>query len=192
MPDPPCDLVSAMRAGSSADNAADPIYTCNAGLVLTGPFLSHLFGRLDLLERGPDGRQRVRGGEPASRAVHLLQYLVDSRMATPEPLLVLNKLLCGLPIDAPIAPAIEPRDDERAMCDGLLRAMIAQWDSIRDSSVAALRETFLQREGKITRGDDGWKLIVQRKTVDVLVDRIPWNISLIHHAWMPDPLHVTW
>jgi hypothetical protein len=58
--------------------------------------------------------------------------------------------------------------------------------------MAGLRETFLQREGKLQRTHDGWKLRVQRKTLDVLVDQIPWSISVVFHAWMPQPIHVTW
>jgi hypothetical protein len=58
--------------------------------------------------------------------------------------------------------------------------------------MAGLRETFLQREGKLQPTHDGWKLRVQRKTLDVLVDQIPWSISVVFHAWMPQPIHVTW
>jgi hypothetical protein len=70
--------------------------------------------------------------------------------------------------------------------------MIANWQAIAQSSIAALRETFLQREGKLEQHENGWKLRVQRKTVDVLVDQVPWNFSVILLPWMPLPLYVTW
>lgn len=171
---------------------AVPIYIDNAGLVLTGPFLPHLFQTLDLLDSGEDGRAGLRDHEAISRPVHLLQYLVDGRTAAPEPLLVLNKILCGVPPSTPIAGEIELTDGEREMCERLLRAMIENWKSISNTSIAGLQETFLRRDGRLERSDEGWKLRVQRKTVDVLVDQIPWSISLIYHRWMPQPLYVEW
>jgi hypothetical protein len=171
---------------------AAPIYIDNAGLVLSGPFLPHLFQTLDWLDSGHEGRAGLRDHDAISRAVHLLQYLVDGRTSAPEPLLVLNKILCGVPPSAPIAGEIEPTDREREICERLLRAMIENWKSISNTSIAGLQETFLQRDGRLERSDEGWKLRVQRKTVDVLVDQIPWSISLIYHRWMPQPLYVEW
>jgi hypothetical protein len=167
----------------------DPIYIDNAGLALAGAFLPHLFRSLDFLSDAP---VRMRDHEAGSRAVHLAQYLADGRTDAPEPLLVFNKILCGLPVAAPVLRAIEPTARERELCDSLLAAMIARWEIIHDSSVVALRETFLRRAGRLTRKDDAWELRVERKTLDVLVDRVPWNVALIFHAWMPQPLHVTW
>jgi hypothetical protein len=92
----------------------------------------------------------------------------------------------------PVAREIEPTDRERELCDALVKAMIAQWTMIKDSSVAALRETFLQRKGRLARKDGNWELRVERKSVDVLVDRVPWSFSVIYNAWMPHPLHVSW
>ena len=70
--------------------------------------------------------------------------------------------------------------------------MIANWTIVQNTSIAGLRETFLQREGKLVRGSQGWTLTVERKTVDVLVDQIPWGIALLYHRWMPEALHVQW
>ncbi len=175
-----------------AGDASDPIYIDNAGLVLAASFLPPLFQKLDMLEQDENGKFRLHERETASRGVHLLQHLVDGRTSAPEPLLVLNKILCGLPVGIAVAREIEPGDQELEVCEQLLRSMIANWKSIEGTSIAGLRETFLQREGRLERADDGWKLRVQRKTVDVLVDQIPWSISVVYHRWMPEPLRVTW
>ena len=187
--------VRATTAFSLAEHETDggePIYIDNAGLVLAGVFLPHLFRTLDMLGQNEASATQLRDHDTASRAVHLLQYLVDGRCSAPEPLLVLNKIMCGLPVGAPVARDIEPSERERELCDSLLAAMISRWEIIQDSSVAALRETFLQRDGRLARKGEGWELRVERKTLDVLVDRVPWNVSLIFNAWMPSPLHVTW
>jgi hypothetical protein len=70
--------------------------------------------------------------------------------------------------------------------------MIANWPVIRNTSLAALRETFLQREGRLLRGEGRWSLRVQRKGLDVLTDRVPWSFATVYHDWMADPIHVTW
>jgi hypothetical protein len=122
----------------------------------------------------------------------LLQYLVDGSTSAPEPSLALNKIICGVATSTTVEREIIPTEQEREGCERLLKAMIADWKIIEDTSIAGLRETFLQREGKLERTPDGWKLRVQRKTVDVLVDQIPWNFSVVYHNWMPQPLRVTW
>ena len=191
---PPIRARTAFRLGGDDDAAlkGEPIYIGNAGLVLANPFLPQMFDVLALMVRGENDKPALRDEAAASRAVHLLQYLVDGRTDRPEPLLVLNKLLCGLPISTPIERDIEPSETEREACDTLLRSMIENWPIVRGTSVAGLRETFLQRDGKLTLGEGGWRLQVQRKTLDVLVDQVPWSIGIVFHPWMPSALHVTW
>jgi hypothetical protein len=180
-------------SASSAEALPDgAIYVESAGLVLAAPFLLHLFRSLDVLTSDERGAPRLRDLEAASRAVHALQFLVDGRTDAPEPSLVLPKVLAGVPIAAPIARAVDLSASDRDQCERLLRSMIAHWKIISNTSIAGLRETFLCREGKLTRGDDRYVLRVQRKTVDVLVDQIPWSISVIMAPWMPLPMHVTW
>ena len=183
------------RSDDPMPAAAEPshaIFIGNAGLVLFNPYLPMLFERLGVLTPTESGVPRIQGLEAASRAVHLLQYMVDERLNTPEPALALNKVLCGLPTAQPIARSIEPVQADLDLCDGLLRAVIANWPILRNTSPAGLRETFLQRDGRLLRGDGRWNLQVQRKTLDVLTDQVPWSFSLVYHRWMIDPVHVTW
>jgi hypothetical protein len=184
--------LTAFRLRGEADSPPEPIFIDNAGLVLANPFLPHLFEALGLLVRDDRGKPRLRDEAAASRAVHLLQYLVDGRTDAPEPLLVLNKVLCGLPIAAPVDRAITASEAEIATCETLLRSILGNWPILSGTSVAGLRETFLRREGRLTLADSVWRLQVQRKTLDVLVDQIPWSIGVVFHAWMPGALHVTW
>jgi hypothetical protein len=197
-PPAPAANRSATRRGgfglaATPDATADRcLYIGNAGLVLAGPFLPHLFGTLDLLGEDADGKPAMRDLACASRAVHLLQWLVDERLEAPEPELVLNKLLCGLSPETAIEPRIIPSERELAQGLGLLNAMLTNWTIISSSSVEALRETFLQREGRLERREDGWSLQVQRKTLDVLVDRVGWGFGMIFHPWQRLPLRTTW
>ncbi|AWK89872.1 contractile injection system tape measure protein [Azospirillum thermophilum] len=182
------------RSRNRMDDAetGEPLYVDNAGLILFNPFLPLFLERLGLLAPDEDGVPRVTGTEAASRAVHLMQYLVDGRCDRPEPQLVLNKLLCGLAPSEPVLRAIEPDEADRAVCDGVIQAVIDNWTIIRNTSPAGLRETFLQREGRLQRDADRWTLQIQRKTVDILADQIPWNRSVVYHRWMTAPIHVVW
>jgi len=170
------------------------VHIQNAGLVLTAPFQPRLFESLHMLRHDDDGVTRFVDIPAAIRAMHVLQYLVDGRQSEAEPpgQWSLNRLLIGLPLEGPIYLQVQLTEHEISMCDELLKAMIANWTAISTSSVTALRETFLRRAGTLEFADDRWKLRVQRKTVDVLVDQIPWSIATIHHPWMLSSLHVTW
>ena len=181
-------------ATAAADEPRDerPYFLGNAGLVIVNPYLPTLFERLGLLAVDETGRQKIQSEEAASRACHLLQYLVDGRLDAPEPELVLNKLLCGLPTIVPVAPALVPEAGDLAMCDGLLAAVIAAWPPLANTSITGLQETFLQREGRLRRSNGQWALQVQRRALDVLMAQLPWGVSTIVNRWMPEPIHVTW
>lgn len=170
-----------------------PIYIDNAGLVLTAPFIPHLFRELGMLERNAGGALKLTEPATASCAVHLLQYLVTSHTATPEPLLVLNKILAGVPTAAAVTSQIEAAENELALCAKLLASMLANWPALSTgTSPAGLQNTFMQRKGRLTFDGDKWMLKVERKTLDVLVDQVPWSFRLIFHSWMPQPLYVEW
>lgn len=180
------------RASMTSRDEPGPIYLHNAGLVLTGPFLPRLFHTLDMLAPDDKGVLRMRDRETASRAVHIIHSLVDGRADTPEPLLILPKILCGLRTDVPVAREIVLSDAERAITEKLLTAIITNWTAISNTSIAGLRETFIRRDGKLTRGEGRWSLVVQRKALDVLLDRTPWSISMLYHPWMSAPVHIAW
>ncbi len=175
-----------------SSEAEEILYIDNAGLVLIGVFLPHLFKSLDMLHTNAEGKIRLRDKATFSRGVHMLQYLVNGSTSAPEPLLPLNKILCGESVHATIEPGIELTEQETGMCNQLLQAAIANWKIISTTSIEGLQETFLQREGRLVQVDNGWKLTVQRKTVDVLLDQTSWSFSVISHAWMPDAVYVSW
>jgi hypothetical protein len=182
------------RDARRADEApgADALYVANAGLVLVGAYLPRFFDMLGLLAPDDDGRRRLRDTEALTRAVHLLQFLADGRTDAPEAHLALNKVLCGATPADVVGASIDLSDDERASAEGLLRALIGHWTIVANTSIAGLRETFLQREGRLEDTSDGWRLTVQRKTLDVLVDQVPWSFSVLRHDFMPRPLYTRW
>lgn len=128
----------------------------------------------------------------AKRAAHLLNFLVFGEAKPVEPISALDRLLCGLPLATQDNGPFEISATERETIDGLLRAMIANWPTIGQTSTASLRETFLQREGVLTQGEGCWNLQVQPALVDVLLDRLPWSFAVCKLHWMPEALQVAW
>jgi hypothetical protein len=165
----------------------ETIYVENAGLVLAAAYVPRLFAMLNLTDN-----EQFKDTVSAERGVHLLQYLATGVSASPEYQLALNKLLCGVALDIPVADAIEITSEERSAIDGLLEAMIQHWKILGKTSVAGLRASFLQREGKLTRKDQSWHLLVVPKAFDMLLDQLPWGYSTIKSPWMSEVLNVQW
>jgi hypothetical protein len=124
--------------------------------------------------------------------VQLLQLLATDQADAPEPALVLNKLLCGLDQATPVARRFEPTEAERSAIDGLLVAVVQHWKVLGSTTPAGLRETFLQRTGRLQPRDDAWRLQVVPGPFDMLIDQLPWGYATIRHAWMKQVLHVEW
>lgn len=162
-------------------------YIANAGLVLLWPFFTTLFDRVGYLHD-----KAFTSPEAAARAVHLLQFLVTGDEDFPEHLLVLNKLLCGIERPQTLARIGPLTADEKATSEGMLGAALGQWEALKSTSIAGLRETFLQRPGKLVWSPDKVTLTVETKTVDILLDQCPWSLALIKLPWMALPLYVTW
>ncbi len=175
------------KQAAAAVSEGEEIYVRNAGLVLAGVYLPRLFGRVDLLENDV-----FRDAAAAERATHLLQYMADETIHPPEHLLVLNKILCGLQPDEPVRRDVDLTQPEQDAVDGLLGAMIAHWKTIGNTSIRGLRESFLQREGRLRLKDGAWNLLVQQRAFDMLLDKLPWGFGVIKHAWMSRAVYVEW
>lgn len=184
--DPPLRSDASMIA-SPLPAPGEAMHVANAGMVIAAPYLPRLFGMLGLLSGNAFADEAA-----AARGVHVLQFLVDGSVAPPEHLLILNKLLCGVPLDRPVPRDIALTADERTAAEGLVAGMIANWPAIGRTSVAGMRESFLQREGRITLERDAWKLLVEPRAFDMLLDRLPWSIATLRLPWMDRVLHVDW
>jgi len=169
------------------EETGEEIYIANAGLMLVSPYLPKLFEMLKLTEDS-----KFIDEEMAERAIHLLQYVVNERCDSPEFLLVLNKLLCGVVSKIPIAREIVPLPHEIEAIEGMLKGIIANWSALGSTSVAGLRESFLQRAGRLQLKNDNWYLKVEPKAFDMLLDRLPWSIAIIKYSWMKRPIYVEW
>jgi hypothetical protein len=180
------------RAGDSQKkkNAHEPlddaesIYIRNAGLVILAAYLPAFFRRL-----GIAGEKQVLDGPVALALQH---YLVFGSQDCAEWDLVLNKILCGVPLEDSVETPPPLTLEQKQEAELLLNAVIANWPALKNTSPNGLRATFLQREGVLRPKNGDWQLLLTRTSFDVLMDRLPWTISMIRLPWMPWMLYTDW
>lgn len=180
--------VSAEEAKTESKKEHQVKYTVReAGIILLAPFLERLFSKLGLYNKtGWESK------EAAWKAVHLLKFMATGQQQIPEYTLLLEKLLCGLPLHEPIPLEIFLTEEELTEGSLLLQSVLEHWQALRSTSVTGLRETFFKRDGLLAQKENNWVLQVERKTLDVLLDSLPWGYSIIRLPWNDFIINVEW
>ncbi|MFT4016068.1 MAG: contractile injection system tape measure protein [Agriterribacter sp.] len=176
----------------ATDKTSTPVppnpYIGNAGIILLHPFLPALFEALHLTIQ-----QQWVNEDAQHRAVLITAYIASGREDLPEFELALNKLICGLDIPDTLRQIPEAITVETvSACEEMITAAIQHWTALKNTGIEAFRETFLQRDGKITSVDKGWLLQVEQKGVDVLLNSLPWGIGVVKLPWMKAPIYTEW
>ena len=164
------------------------IYGQNVGVILLHPFLRSFLDERKLLNENG----HFKNNYCAERAVGLLHYLATGETETPEYNLSFQKILCGLPLNFPLQQTFLISEPDQKEAKKMMEAAIKHWDALGNISVEGLQEGFLQRTGKITQDETGLVLQVERKTIDILLDKIPWNTSLLKLPWLSKLCRVEW
>lgn len=169
-------------------------YISNAGLVLIHPYISgdndHEFSLFE--ELGLTKNHQFKDFTAQERALHILQYLVWGKENQPEFAMVLDKILCGVPAEQPVQRFISLTEVEKQACARVAELISADWRGISEISLEALRETFLQRMGKLSPHSMGYQLQVEGKTQDIILSRLPYGLSVIKFLWMEKYLWIEW
>lgn len=162
----------------------------NAGIVLLAPFFPRLFMMAEYLS---DDRRQFKNEELQNHAIFLLQYIIyGEEKEWLERDLLLNKVLVGMNVEAPLPSKVALTEKEKELADSLLENVKSMWSKIKNISTRAFREAFLIRKGSLSMKDDRWTLSVERKAYDVLLDSIPWSYSMLRTPWMHSLLMVNW
>ena len=164
----------------------------SAGLILLHPYLPRLFAALGWVgESHPQGEPVPWARLPQAAA--LLNWLATGRDEPFEFELGTAKLLLGLKPEDPLPVAAGLIGEaEREEGKALLGAVVQHWSALGQTSIDGLRVAFLQRGGLLYPAPDGWMLRPQGETFDLLLDRLPWGLSIIRLPWMPGCLHTEW
>jgi hypothetical protein len=164
----------------------ESIYVVNAGIILLHPFLQYYFKDFDLLEG-----EQFKDEQAKQTAVHLLYYLATGNEQPMEYELIMEKYLCGADIYEPIERFEELTDNMKEESDNLLNAMIQHWKALKTTSPDGLREAFLQRSGKLIVGERE-RVIIEHSVIDILLEHLPWNYSIITLPWLEKILYAEW
>ncbi len=159
----------------------------NAGLVILWPYLGSFFDRCRLLRDGVFSDELS-----AMQTVSLLQHLVNGEQGSGEQHLTLNKVLCGWPLNRPLCRFLPFPEGAVEESERLLQSVIGHWAILKNTSPQGLRESFLQRKGILCDEAASWVLQVERRSYDVLLDYLPWGITMVRLSWMTKPLIVQW
>ena len=126
------------------------------------------------------------------KAILLTQYLCTGNEDFDENELILNKLICGVDVNHFVDVSRRLEDFEKEFCESLLKGVVQNWDKIGNTSTEGLRESFLRREGLIRKTNKDYTLIVKKKPFDMLLDTLPWNITMVQNVFMKYRLLVEW
>ena len=164
-----------------------PDEVITAGLVILHPFLLPLFENLNWCKSAVWIDESCR-----NKALLAIQYLATGKQTDDERALTLHKILCGFPADHKIDASVALTKKEMKECRKLLNVVIGYWKVLRNSSIKSLQENFLQRAGKLEVHNGPFELSIERKTVDILIENLPWQIGIIKTPWMQRPLLCHW
>lgn len=166
----------------------EEMYCVHAGLILLHPFIRQLFKRLGWLIEGQFRDELCR-----RKAVVMLHFIATGTQEWKAYALAVPKILCGMPLANALTgdeELLTPAEETEAI--DMLHAAIAQWEIMGNASVQAFREGFLDREARIMVNEQHISFRMETKGIDVLLDRLPWNLSLVRFPWLTMSIHVEW
>lgn len=159
-----------------------------AGCILLYPYLHRLFKELGYLSADKKIKQSKQ-----SRAVTLMIYLLTGAEQAFDYQLHFVKWLLGIPVDALISIEENSLDKkEISEADNVLLSFKTHWAVLKNSSFTNIRESFLQRAGMMKLYDQQCHITIERKGIDVLIDQIPFSLSIIRLPWIKQQIIVTW
>lgn len=176
-----------MANNTKTDLLQGGVVVRNAGIVILNSYIPMLFERLGLT-----ANKSFLNNESQLDAVHYLQYVITGQESTEEILLLLNKVLCGLPLSTPLKDGIDITPENSELVERLIEAVIAHWNTIGSSSVDGFRGNWLVRDGLLTEKEDRWELHIDKRPYDILIHKSPYSFSIIKYQWMDKPLYVIW
>jgi len=157
----------------------------NAGLIIVHPFIKPFLENCELL----DSNNEIIDKEVA---VHALHYVATQKEQQLESDMLFEKMLCGVSVQQPINRHIVLSPLIKKQVEELLQAILENWPILKNSSPDLLRSEFLQRPGLLSFKEDNPKITIERKTHDILLDKLPWGIGLCKLPWVEKLIFTDW
>ncbi len=169
------------------ENYRNEIIVRNAGMVLFHPFLKAYFSQFGWIDNSGEIKAEYR-----YEAVQALHYCATGNESFFEANLALEKFLCNVPLKTPIPYKSLLSRQMKLEANTMITQLITYWAALKNTSPAGLREMFINRNGKLIQKENDFRLIVERKVQDILLDKLQWNISIVKLPWKDDLLFVEW
>ncbi|MCH7400363.1 contractile injection system tape measure protein [Belliella kenyensis] len=160
-------------------------YIQNAGLIIIHPFLENFFRKIEVLDQ-----KKSVSKDKIDLAIHALHYISSGKEQPPEYQLVFEKYLCGIPQNYPVDRFFILEESIKEEISNLFNAILSNWKRLKFTSPEALRDLFFLREGKLE--EDNHRLVVKRMAQDLLLENLPWSISVVKLPWFSKPIYVDW
>ena len=171
-----------------AEDEAEKTMITNAGLILFHPFLPFVFADLKWIDR----TKNFAHPKAQQKAILALQYLVNGKSRQPEHALVLNKLLCNWPLHLPVVTACKFSTKEKAALAELSSSLREHWEVLKNTSHRGLVESFVARPGLMHTTAGGYLLQIERKTIDILLESLPFGVNTIKLPWNEYIIYTEW
>ncbi|MEC7784839.1 MAG: contractile injection system tape measure protein [Bacteroidota bacterium] len=159
----------------------------NCGLILLHPFLSILFEELGVLIP-----QKQIAEEHYDLVVQLLHFIATGEENVSEQQLGAAKQLCGVPGSYPIKKESVLLEKHKKEALNLIETVLNYWSALKNTTASGLRGQFLTRSGKWVTTDEKSELFIERQTADILLDQLPWGLSMVKLPWLKKMIYVTW
>jgi hypothetical protein len=187
------------RAIISNDTGTDPIpyFTnrenekiniANAGLILVHPYLRYVFRDLEWT----NSDHQFVNINAQQKAILWLQYLINGKSRQPEHALVLNKILCGWPVHMPLPGRCNFSGKEKQAVQDIIDSLREHWRVLKNTSQQGLVVSFIERPGVIEKTNNDYLLRIERNTIDILLESLPFGIQTIKLPWNEYIIHTEW
>jgi Contractile injection system tape measure protein len=160
----------------------------NAGLLLFHPYLVYVFSELNWLTADKKFVNR----KVQQKAILFLQYIINEKSRQAEHRLVLNKLICGWPIHMPLKNSCNLSALEKAAASDLVESLKEHWTVVKNTSTPGLIQSFVFRPGLIQKTQNGFLVQVERRTIDILLDSLPFGLTIIKFPWNEYIINTEW
>ncbi|MBK9423042.1 MAG: hypothetical protein IPN54_02645 [Bacteroidetes bacterium] len=160
----------------------------NGGIVLINNYMKELFNRLGLLKDD----QFVSNLHQQKGIIALHYFVSGTDTIIMQNDILINKILCGFLVDEYLDFECNLDDNDKSIIDGLISAMISQWNAIKTSTIDGFRGNWLIREGILSKQQDKLSLSIEKKVYDILLNQSPFSFSVIRFPWMSETLYVNW
>lgn len=159
----------------------------NAGLVLMFPFVTRFFENISLVKNN-----EFINDDSKIKAVQALHFMATGKQTANEHELLLPKIICGIDLQQVIEIDEVLNANIEHEINDVLKAVIEHWSILQNTSVDGLRESFLQRSGKLTIEEEQYLLQVEESGVDILLAKIPWGFRNYKLPWMQKTMITEW